>query len=462
VSNAKAVYTITPSNSGCAGNNFKLTVNVYATPTLSINALKSVCQNQVDTFYLNLLGNAPWNLTYLDNVTGLPTTLKNVTNPTQKIIQYNLPDTTVYNFKLINIQDANCYNDTSTVSFAQQILPLPHDSIYTPAGNQICINQSLPLSVNNTKATLYQWFFKDSLIVQTNTNTIQASLPGVYFAATKNTFGCINKTVNTVTMKQLFNNPTIDFTNDVACNLLPIRFSNQTDTLSTGHLNWVWQFSDTDSLNGYNATYTYKTGGTKHIKLIAKSTICNYNVIKDTSLLIRIPETGMMLPPATTYMNTNFRLHSRNLIGDTYKYKWEPSWGLDSTNIASPNFNFNLNQVYKISYISAHGCITTDTIPVYVFENTVVDLFVPKSFSPNGDGVNDQLFVYLAGIKNFHYLKIYNKFGQLIFENKSSDIPWDGTSNGTVQPLGAYAWIAEGEDVNGKIQTKTGSVMLLR
>jgi hypothetical protein len=70
--------------------------------------------------------------------------------------------------------------------------------------------------------------------------------------------------------------------------------------------------------------------------------------------------------------------------------------------------------------------------------------------------------VYLAGIKNFHYFKIYNKFGQLVFENKSADIPWDGTNNGNLQPLGAYAWIAEGEDINGKIQTKTGSVMLLR
>jgi gliding motility-associated-like protein len=60
------------------------------------------------------------------------------------------------------------------------------------------------------------------------------------------------------------------------------------------------------------------------------------------------------------------------------------------------------------------------------------------------------------------YIKIFNKFGQLVFESKSSDTPWDGRTNGTPQPLGAYVWLAEGVDINGKTQTQTGSIMLLR
>lgn len=460
--NSKAIYTVSPYNYGCAGNNFNLIVNVNPIPTFSINGLKSICQNIVDTFYVNLLGNAPWSVTYFDNKTGLPNTIKNITTPVQKIIQYSLPDTSVFAFKLINVQDAYCYNDTSTSLFTQQIFPIPHDSIFAPNGNQLCINQSLPLSISNKSNILNQWYLKDSLFIQTNTNTIQVSKTGVYSAITKNAFGCSNKTLNIVEMKQLFDNPIISFSNDFSCKQLPINFINTSDTTTTGHLNWTWKFSDTDSLNGFNAKYTFSESGPKSIKLIAKSLICNYNIIKDTSILIRAPKQGIELPPITTYLNTNTRLQGRIIPGDTYTYRWEPAWGLDSNTILNPLFNFNLNQVYKINYINQYGCITTDTLPVYVFNNGLINIFVPKSFSPNGDGINEELYVYLAGISNFHFIKIFNKFGQLVFQSNAPEVPWNGTVNGTLQPLGAYVWIAEGEDINNKLVTKTGSVMLLR
>jgi gliding motility-associated-like protein len=460
--NSKAIFTVSPFNNGCAGGNFNLIVNVNPIPTYSVSALKSICQNIEDTFYINLLGNGPWSLTYFDNKSGLPNTIKNITSPTQKIVQFSLPDTSSYQFKLLNLQDAFCYNDTTTTLFTQQILPLPHDSIYAPKGNQLCINQSLPLSINNSSNILNQWYLKDSLFVQTNSNTIQVSKTGIYNAVTKNNFGCSSKTINSIEMKQLFENPIISFKNDVSCKQIPITFLNTSDTTTTGHINWTWKFSDTDSLNGFNVKYTFSESGSKLIKLIAKSTICNNIITKDTTILIRAPKTGIELPPVTTYLNTNTRIHGRNIPGDIYTYKWEPAWGLDSNTTLNPLFNFNLNQVYQINYIDGFGCITTDTLPVYVFNNGLIDMFVPKSFSPNGDGVNDELYVYLAGISNFHFFKIYNKFGQLVFQSNSPELPWNGTVNGVLQPFDVYVWIAEGEDINNKLVTKTGSVLLLR
>ncbi|MFX6899641.1 gliding motility-associated C-terminal domain-containing protein, partial [Acinetobacter baumannii] len=84
-----------------------------------------------------------------------------------------------------------------------------------------------------------------------------------------------------------------------------------------------------------------------------------------------------------------------------------------------PVFNFNTNQTYYVNIISEYGCVTTDTLKVFVFEDGLIDIFVPKSFSPNRDGINDQLFVYLAGIRDFKYFKIFNKYGQLMFETKT-------------------------------------------
>lgn len=462
INTAKAIYKIKPSNDGCIGNEFKLTVSVNPIPSYAVTSMNEVCPNVADTIYLTLLGNSPWNVSYIDPATGIANTIKNLTASSQKIILTKLPEIGPYKFKLINIQDAYCYNDTSTVINTQQILPLPKDSIYAPSGNQICINQTLPLNINNATASLYKWYINDTLFIQSSNNNIQVGKPGIYYAETKNNVGCINKTINTVTMRQVFINPAINFTNDISCITLPINFTNLTDTLKTGQLNWTWYFSKSDSSIGYNSKYVFKSGGSYNIKLIAKSPICNYAITKDTTILIRYPVAGIKLPPVSAYINTNTRIKGRDLIGESYQYKWEPFWGIDSTKIASPIFNFNMNQVYKINYITKYGCITTDTLSVNVFANNLVDIFVPKSFSPNNDGVNDQLYAYLAGIKKFHFIRIYNKFGQLMFESKSNNTPWDGITNGRVQPIDAYVWFAEGEDINGKIISKTGSVMLLR
>jgi gliding motility-associated-like protein len=462
INTAKAIYKIKPSNDGCIGNEFKLTVSVNPIPSYAVTSMNEVCPNVADTIYLTLLGNSPWNVSYIDPGTGIANTIKNLTASSQKIILTKLPEIGPYKFKLINIQDAYCYNDTSTVINTQQILPLPKDSIYAPSGNQICINQTLPLNINNATASLYKWYINDTLFIQSSNNNIQVGKPGIYYAETKNNVGCINKTINTVTMSQVFINPAINFTNDISCITLPINFTNLTDTLKTGQLNWTWYFSKSDSSIGYNSKYVFKSGGSYNIKLIAKSPICNYAITKDTTILIRYPVAGIKLPPVSAYINTNTRIKGRDLIGESYQYKWEPFWGIDSTKIASPIFNFNMNQVYKINYITKYGCITTDTLSVNVFANNLVDIFVPKSFSPNNDGVNDQLYAYLAGIKKFHFIRIYNKFGQLMFESKSNNTPWDGITNGRLQPIDAYVWFAEGEDINGKIISKTGSVMLLR
>ncbi len=462
INTAKAIYKIKPSNDGCSGNEFKLTVSVNPIPSYAVTSMNEVCPNVADTIYLTLLGNSPWNVSYIDPATGIANTIKNLTASSQKIILTKLPEIGPYKFKLINIQDAYCYNDTSTVINTQQILPLPKDSIYAPSGNQICINQTLPLNINNATASLYKWYINDTLFIQSSNNNIQVGKPGIYYAETKNNVGCINKTINTVTMRQVFINPAINFTNDISCITLPINFTNLTDTLKTGQLNWTWYFSKSDSSIGYNSKYVFKSGGSYNIKLIAKSPICNYAITKDTTILIRYPVAGIKLPPVSAYINTNTRIKGRDLIGESYQYKWEPFWGIDSTKIASPIFNFNMNQVYKINYITKYGCITTDTLSVNVFANNLFDIFVPKSFSPNNDGVNDQLYAYLAGIKKFHFIRIYNKFGQLMFESKSNNTPWDGITNGRLQPIDAYVWFAEGEDINGKIISKTGSVMLLR
>ena len=99
---------------------------------------------------------------------------------------------------------------------------------------------------------------------------------------------------------------------------------------------------------------------------------------------------------------------------------------------------------------------------VRVFDNSIVNILVPKSFTPNGDGINDKLFPYLSGIKTFQYYKVFNRFGKLMFETRNYDEGWDGTVGGTPQPMAIYIWVAAGIGIDGNLVEKKGETLLLR
>ena len=82
-------------------------------------------------------------------------------------------------------------------------------------------------------------------------------------------------------------------------------------------------------------------------------------------------------------------------------------------------------------------------------------------FSPNGDGKNDRLEIYLVGIKIFNFFKVYNRWGQLLFQTTNPQAGWDGRYLGVLQPVGTYIWQVEGLDIDGKIMRRSGSTILI-
>lgn len=178
--------------------------------------------------------------------------------------------------------------------------------------------------------------------------------------------------------------------------------------------------------------------------------------------MIEEPIKAKQLETVSTNSARPIQLNARTFEGIRYGYDWQPSWGLNFFNINNPVFTYNKTQTYYIKMTAPSGCITTDTLKVLVFDSALVTIFIPKSFTPNGDGVNDILYPYTAGMKSFGYLKIFNKFGKQVFETRSTANGWDGISFGKPQPMDAYLWVAEGVDLNGTKIQQTGSVLLIR
>ncbi len=88
-------------------------------------------------------------------------------------------------------------------------------------------------------------------------------------------------------------------------------------------------------------------------------------------------------------------------------------------------------------------------------------IYVPNTFTPNGDGLNDSFGIAGEAIKELH-LVIYNRWGQKIFETNNINDRWDGTFNGTLAPQGSYSYNVSAQGPTGAIQNKKGTFNLIQ
>jgi gliding motility-associated-like protein len=109
---------------------------------------------------------------------------------------------------------------------------------------------------------------------------------------------------------------------------------------------------------------------------------------------------------------------------------------------------------------SSGGCLDTATLNIVVDPN-LKDFFIPNSFSPNNDGNNDIFKVYGTSVKEV-IMRVYNQWGELVFESENESIGWDGTWNGRPQAVGVYVYVAKVTFYNNVSIKRKGTINLIR
>ena len=89
------------------------------------------------------------------------------------------------------------------------------------------------------------------------------------------------------------------------------------------------------------------------------------------------------------------------------------------------------------------------------------EIALPNTFTPNGDGLNDY-FKPLVDGANYINIKIFNRWGNLIFESEDTKVGWDGTYRGSDSPSGVYAYKLILDFSNGNSKSIVGEIMLMR
>ena len=141
--------------------------------------------------------------------------------------------------------------------------------------------------------------------------------------------------------------------------------------------------------------------------------------------------------------------------GDDVTYLWTPDVNILGATSLTPVVNPIANQLYALNVYSNKGCgMATDSVLVKVYQQ----LYVPNAFTPNGDGINDTWVIETLQAYPGAEVKVYNRFGQMVFDNFGKNISWDGRFKGEPQTSGAYVYLI---DLKNKMPVIKGVVMLI-
>jgi gliding motility-associated-like protein len=175
------------------------------------------------------------------------------------------------------------------------------------------------------------------------------------------------------------------------------------------------------------------------------------------NILIEEPLPGILYPVKNAAKNISMPLEARN-IGITAL--WKPPAFLNNAQTFKPTFRGAEDQRYTITLTTAAGCVTVDTQLVKVYDK--INFYVPGAFTPNGDGLNDYLIPVATGITEIVYFRVYNRWGQLLYDHRGELPGWNGTHRGVPQPMQTVVWMAEGMGADNQRYRQQGTAVLIR
>lgn len=230
--------------------------------------------------------------------------------------------------------------------------------------------------------------------------------------------------------------------------------------------------------SGSKFEYTYQwmagdeslEGDTSHIEVKPLSTTTYYVLVTSGKCSVEVDSVHIVvnaLPIVTIIGDQSIGAGSSVMLNASggLEYEWTPAESLSDASSDSPEASPLKTTKYKVVVTDANHCSDTASVDVIVQNN----LFIPNTFSPNGDGRNDEFKLYGSGINTFVFT-VFDQKGNEVFRTNNKvtafETGWDGKYNGKVLKDDIYIWTIEGTFYNGEQITyegkNTGIIKLMK
>ena len=383
--------------------------------------------------------------------------------------QHAYPAPGTYNVSYITISNHGCIDNTTATATIYPV-PVADYSSTTVCENTEPTEFTNSSSISDGNVVSWQWNFDDPVNgISTLPNPAHNYNSGGVFnvqLVVSSALGCFDTVVKPVTV---WSKPTSIFTSDItqdcadACiNFLDFSLSNATSIDF-----WKWDLAGGDSSTVQNPSKCYYNSSNTEdslfsIGLITRNDLGCYDTIfiEDYIAAWHNPIADFTLDPELTNMYLADIEFTNQSIGE-YFYDW--NFGDFMYDIAeNPIHNYADTGTYQIELAveTRHGC--KDTTYRNVRIDPVISLFVPNTFTPNGDGDNDEFFFkqYAIEEKGVDF-KIFDKWGTLIYQTDHFK-PWDGSYKGMPAKQDTYVYKISCIDFFGEEHNEKGHVNLMR
>jgi gliding motility-associated-like protein len=450
LSDGDVVTVIMTSSSSCAtgspatSNSITVTVQSVVAASVSITASPSdtICAGDAVTFTATPTGGGT-TPTYQWQVNGV-----NVGGATSA----TFTSSSLANGDQVTVimtSSSSCATGSPATSntITMTVNPLP---VVSATSTTICNGASGTITASG--ATTYTWSTGD------NTASItQSPASTTTYTVTGTTGGCSATATGTITVNTC-NAPVANFTADITnfCNSGCVNF---TDLSTNTPTSWSWSFpggSPSSSTLQNPTGICYSATGGYTVILIATNANGSDTLTQVGYITVGIPT------PVTISGNTSIDACESTALTASPSdgtYAWGPYVNLDCSNCVTAVVSPTATQDYYVTYTSPAGCTDSDTITVNVIN--LYNYFMPTGFSPNGDGINDELQVHGRGI-DYINLKIFDRLGEKVYETSNIDDAWDGKLHGVAMNNGVFVYMLEVTYCNGETVKEQGNLTLAK
>lgn len=357
----------------------------------------------------------------------------------------------------INVKDANgCIATTSTtvVLVDGMFLTLGPDTT-------ICVGATVRMLPQTSAGTsIYNWRPLNPTLTNVNTidtvtirNATVTPLDTATYILNARWGACVREDTITV---NILHKPVAHAGQDTAiCDLSSATLMGSASNLS-GPVFYVW--SPASLVDDDSAAVTIATPPVTQLYTLTVTDNygCNFSVSDDVLVTVQPPVPAYAGNDTIAVLGVPHQLSASGGVS----YLWSPSFPLNISTAQNPLATLTSDQQFVVKVTDIAGCFGYDTVFVQVYNGP--NYYVPNAFSPNGDGLNDIFRAIPVGIAQTDYFRVFNRFGELVFETNQWLRGWDGKFKGKTQPVGTYVWIVKGIDKNGKVVEMKGTVMLLQ
>jgi gliding motility-associated-like protein len=446
--NAVGLYyprLISTTLNGCIDTiTYPAPIKIVPTPQAQITSTASGCTPLSVTFKGELLAQDTAALTWNWNFANSNTS--NLQNPLPEI--YNTASK--YTIKLLVTNSSGC---TDTLNKDIEAYPIPN--VQASRDTIICFGTGTQLNVKG--ADSYTWTPAARLNC-TDCNNPVANPDSLtnYIVQGSTIYGCKNSDTIQVRVKYPFTiNNTI---NDTLCR------GESKRLFASGGYSYVWSpatgLNDPTTANPIvnpTSTTTYTVIGTDEL-----------GCFKDTGYVL---VTVYPIPAVNAGQDKTVNIGEITTLPVSYSadvttVTWTPHPSILSINPDSIVVKPRETTEYAVEVKNRAGCKTKDKVTVFVICNGA-NIFIPNTFSPNGDGANDRFYPRGKGLFSVKTLRIFNRWGEVVFE-KNDFMPndessgWDGTYKGIKLNPDVYVYTLNIHCDNSSTLTFKGNVTLIQ